>query len=182
MLMMADSKVYLEGPVVPIARLSTGRLNMLAKIICTPDNSSRREYLPAIMAFVLACAGCYDGQQLIEQVRDEAIRMQLEEIDLGTYRTTMPRDTATATFTDMQFRIFGNVPRYRMEAIQRQLEEDTYRLRHETLAAVREATHDELTDPDLTKLRQRLANVVNGLLADSPIDSIGFADVRFLHH
>ena len=134
------------------------------------------------VALLVACVGCYDGDKLVEQVLSKATQMRLEEIDLGTYRTTMPRDPVTANFTDMQFRIFGNVPRYRLEEMQEQLDEAVYLLRHETLTAVRQATPEELTDPDLSQLRQRLIEVVNGVLGEDKIDSIGFAEVRFMHH
>ena len=143
----------------------------------TPDGA-----LLASIVFAVACAGCYEGEQLIEQLHSEANRAGLEEIDLGTYRTTMPRDEATATFTDMQFRIFGNVPRYHLETVRARIESDVYRLRHDMLSAVRQATPEELTDPDLTGLRERIADVVNEVLGEVQIDAIGFADVRFMRH
>jgi hypothetical protein len=50
-------------------------------------------------------------------------------------------------------------------------------LRHETLAAVRTATRDELAEPSLAQLRQRIEQVVNAVLNDAPVKDIGFYQV-----
>jgi len=134
-----------------------------------------------VLAAVLVCPGCYDGKALIERVRSAALRNRLEEVDLGTYRTTMPRDPATNAFAEIEIHVFGTAPRYRVQSIEKQLEGDEYRLRHETLMAVRNATLQQLAEPDLTKLRDRIAQVVNNILDDSPIKSIGFYDVRITY-
>ena len=128
------------------------------------------------------CIGCYDGEQLVELARAEAIRTRLEEVDLGTYRTTMPRDAVTASVTEMEFRVFGNVPRYRIPEIEEQLETEGYRIRYATLTALRQAAPEDLADPGLTVLRERIAEVANEILKEGAIDSVGFADIRFVHH
>lgn len=151
-------------------------------------NSGRRETAWLLLGMwpwtglaILVCGGCYDGDRLVEMARDEAIRSQLEEIDLGTYCTTLPRDSQTAVITEIEFRIFGNAPHYRAVEIVKQLESDEYRLRYTVLTAVRQAAREEFAEPDLTTLKQRLKVVANGVLEDAPLTSIGFAQLRFVN-
>ncbi len=134
-----------------------------------------------LLAIVLASPGCYDGKAIIERVRSAALRNRLEEIDLGTFRTTMPRDPETNAFAEIEIHVFGTAPRYRVKSIEKQLEKDNYRLRHETLIVVRDATLQDLAEPDLTELRARIERVANQILDDAPIKSIGFYDMRITY-
>jgi len=129
----------------------------------------------AILAVALAlCAGCYDGSEMVKQAQTAALRTRLAEIDLGKFQTTLPRDPVTSRFTSVDIHIFGTVPRYRLAAVTKQLKVDEYRVRHETLAAVRKSTRDELAEPTVAQLRARLEKVVNGVLEDAPVKEIGF--------
>jgi hypothetical protein len=134
-----------------------------------------------LLAAVLVSPGCYDGKVIIERVRSAALRNRLDEVDLGAFRTTMPRDPTTNALAEIEIHIFGTAPRYRVESIEKQLEGDDYWFRHETLLAVRNASLEELAEPDLTKLRQRIEQVANHILDDAPIKSIGFYDVRITY-
>jgi hypothetical protein len=137
--------------------------------------------IAAILAVCIAmCAGCYDSAALLDQVRTDALRSRMHEVDLGFYRTTMPRDLTNDAFVEMELRMFGTVPQYRVADIERQLKADGYRLRFETLAAIRQTTAEELAEPDLGQLRDRLTLVVNHVLTDSPIKSVGFKHVRIV--
>jgi hypothetical protein len=133
--------------------------------------------VPMLLALSLI-AGCYDGDAIIDEVRAVALRTRLVEVDLGAYRTTMPRQENESEATEIALHIFGTVPRYRVPEIEKQLRADGYRLRHLALAAVRQTTTDELAEPNLSALRARLEEVVNSQLADAPVKSIGFYDVR----
>jgi HAMP domain-containing protein len=135
----------------------------------------------ALAIVLLASAGCYDAHALVDQVRTDALRNRLHEVDLGTYRTTMPRDPKTTLLMDMELHLFGTVPQYKIRAIEERLEADGYRLRSETLAAIRETSGDELAEPDLTHLRGRLTEVVNNILTDSPIKSVGIQDIKIVY-
>jgi hypothetical protein len=129
----------------------------------------------AILAVVLAlCAGCYDGSQMVKQAQSVALKTRLAEIDLGVFKTTLPRDPVTNHFTALDIHIFGTVPRYRLAAVTKQLKDDEYRMRHETLAAVRKSTREELAEPNFAQLRARLEKVVNGMLEDAPVKEVGF--------
>jgi hypothetical protein len=126
---------------------------------------------------IAACSGCYDGEALVKDARSSAVKTRLAEIDFGKFRTTLPRDQQTDTLTELEFHIFGTVPRYRVSAIKTQLKVEEYRLRHATLAAVRTATRDELAEPSLGRLRERIEQVVNSVITDSPVKTIGFYEV-----
>ena len=137
--------------------------------------------LTAFLLLLASCAwaGCYDGERLIERASADARENRLEEVDLGTYRITMPTDQETAQTTEVRFQLFGNTPRYRLAKIKATLEERGYQLRYETLAAVRAAPPEELTEPDLARLKTRIEKVVNGILEETPVESIGFTKVAF---
>jgi hypothetical protein len=130
---------------------------------------------------ILICPGCYDSHALIEQVQTDAQRNQLHEVDLGTFRTTMPRDPKTNILMQMELHLFGTAPQYRIRAIEARLESDGYQLRSQTLMAIRETTGDELAEPDLTHLRNRLADLVNHVLVDSPVNSVGIEDLKIVY-
>jgi hypothetical protein len=125
----------------------------------------------------LTCCGCYDGQALVEAARSTALKTRTAEVDFGLFQTTLPRDPNTQSFTDVRLYIFWTVPRYRVPEIELQLKAEQYRVRHETLQAVRTTTPDELAEPSLTQLRERIEQVVNEILAESPVKSIGFYEV-----
>ena len=123
------------------------------------------------------CAGCYDSEVLITQARSAALNSRLAEVDLGLFFTTLPSDPDSASLTEVRVHIFGTVPRYRVLEIEKQLKTESYRLRHEMLAAVRKTTREELAEPNFNHLRTRIEGVVNGILADAPVKSIGFYDI-----
>ena len=129
----------------------------------------------AILAVALAlCAGCYDGSAMVKDAQSVALKTRLAEIDLGKFQTTLPRDPVTKHFTAVDVHIFGTVPRYRLAAVTKQLKADEYRLRHETLVAVRKCTREELAEPSFAQLRARIEKVVNGVLEDAPVKEVGF--------
>src|SRR3954464_16041625 len=128
-----------------------------------------------IFAVALAlCSGCYDGSEMVKQAQSAALKTRLAEIDLGKFQTTLPRDPVTNHFTAIDVHIFGTVPRYQLAAVTRQLKADEYRVRHETLAAVRKSTREELAEPSFAQLRARIEKVVNSVLEDAPVKEVGF--------
>ncbi len=122
-------------------------------------------------------AGCYDGEALVREARSTALSTRLAEVDLGKFQTTLPRVASSDSLTDLDLHIFGTVPRHRLSALKTQIKVDDYRLRHELLAAVRGATPEELAEPSLAQLRERIEHVVNAILSDAPVKSIGFYQV-----
>lgn len=139
---------------------------------------ARGAHLVGLILLGLCLSGCYDGDALIGEVRSAALRTRLVEIDLGTYRTTMPRKRNESEATEIELHIFGTVPRYRVPEIETRLKTDGFRLRHETIAAVRKTTPEELAEPSLSALRTRLEKVINKRLDEAPVKSIGFYEVK----
>jgi hypothetical protein len=125
----------------------------------------------------LATVGCYNGDALVDAARSKAVKTRLAEVDFGTFQTTLPRDADTELLTELKLHIFGTVPRYRESEVKKQLKAEEYRVRAETLGAVRDASHEELAEPEFTKLRERIERVMNEILAEGPVKSIGFYEV-----
>lgn len=139
--------------------------------------STTRCHCLVLLAISLGwCTGCYDGEALVKEARSRALRGRLAEVDLGQFHTMLPRDPDEVSLTELRLHMFGTAPRYRTKAIEEQLEKEGYRVRHETLAAIRQSTPAELAEPNLTSLRKRLESVMNGIFEESPVKSIGFYD------
>jgi hypothetical protein len=132
----------------------------------------------ASLVVVAQLVGCYDSNALLNEVRSEALRSQTHEINLGLYRTTMPGDANSNSLTEIELRLFGTVPQYKISAIEEQLAADAPKLRYETLIAIRQTTIEELGEPNLGKLRTRLMQVANRVIKDAPIQSIGIEKIR----
>jgi hypothetical protein len=142
------------------------------------QNQCRRAVIVVGLLAIVMSSGCYDGDALLEQARSAAQRTRSAEVDLGTYITTLPKNAEAKALPDLELHFFGTVPRYRVPVIKRQIKAEEYRLRHEVIAAVRTAPVEELAEPNLTQLRTRIEKVVNGILEESPVNSIGFYSFR----
>lgn len=125
----------------------------------------------------LLVTGCYDGDALVQAARSTAGQTRLAEVDFGTFQIMLPRDAKSGLYTEMKLHVFGTVPRYRESEVKNQLQAERYRVQAETLGAVRAANRDELGEPSLAKLRERIARVMNEIFADEPVKSIGFYEV-----
>jgi hypothetical protein len=146
---------------------------MLVRVRFNPGYGINR-WVAVLSVGLALCAGCYDGDAMVKQAQSVALKSRLAEIDLGKFQTSLPRDPVTNRFTAVDIHIFGTVPRYRLAALTKQLKADEYRLRHETLAAVRKSTREELAEPTFAQLRARIEKVVNGVLEDAPVKEVGF--------
>lgn len=145
------------------------------------SSPATRRALAALLVSV-AAGGCYDGEELARRVRQKAIRTRVEEIDLGAYRVTLPRDPYSGEMTEVEVGLFGESSRYRLNEIEKTLKTHDAAVRDQTLRVLRQATPEELADPDLGGLRKRLLASMNEVLDDEPLDRLGFRHVRFLRH
>lgn len=127
-------------------------------------------------------AGCYDGERLIEQVRAQAVRTRLEEAAIGEFNVTLPRDDVAGETTEVRLRVFAESERFKIEDILREVEAKRALIEDQAIRTLREASRDELAEPGLDSLRERLLMVLNSVLTDSPLESVGFYEVRFLRH
>jgi hypothetical protein len=169
---MTDLTVKLAG----MARLPTGKILRCAQDDTLMDIETTSKKFSWLMLSVALClvAGCYDGEALVKQAQSTALNTSLAEVDLGTYRTTLPRDPSTGRYIELELHIFGTVSRSRLSEVKKSLKADDFRVRQETLTAVRSSTREELTDPKLAQLRARIEQVVNKVLADAPLKKVGF--------
>ena len=114
-------------------------------------------------------------------MRSDALRSQTHEIDLGLFRTTMPRDPITSTLTEIELRLFGTVPQYKIPAIEKQLKADGPKLRSDTLVAIRETTAEELGEPNLGPAPHSAdGESPTSVLKDAPIQAIGVEKIRIV--
>ena len=138
-------------------------------------NSHRPQLRVLALPIALALTGgCYDGEEMLKQAQSTALSASVVEVDLGTYRTTLPRDPNTGTFVELEVHVFGTVSRAHLADVEKQLKIDDYRVRQETLTAVRSSTREELTEPTLMQLRNRIEQALNKVLADAPLKEVGF--------
>jgi hypothetical protein len=127
-------------------------------------------------AYVSCCVGCYDGDDLIHRASSTALRTSMAEVDLGSFHTTLPRDSGTASLTEIRLHIFAAVPRYHVSEVEERLQAESFLLRHEVLTVVRNSTPSELAEPSLARLRKRLQDLVNNILDEDSVKSVGFYD------
>lgn len=138
--------------------------------------ASTRHVAVAALASLIA-TGCYDGDALLHAARSTAVQTRLAEVDFGTFQIMLPRDRKSGLYTELKLHVFGTVPRYRESEVKNQLKAEEYRVRAETLGTVRAADRDELAEPSLTRLRERIARVMNQIFAGQPVKSVGFYEV-----
>lgn len=129
---------------------------------------------------LLPLAGCYNSQSLLKEARNQAIRTRLDEVNIGYFRTTLPRSAVDDSPMEVEVDLFGTGIRYKLPEIEETLESSEYRLRQAVLVALRQTTAAEVADPNLTTFRERLLLVVNEELGETPVESIGFRSVRFI--
>ena len=123
--------------------------------------------------------GCFNAEAMIESRRLTAIRARLQEVDLGQYQVTMPVGTWHDATTELDFHIFGKVATRETNTVQEVLETVRPEIRDQLLKVTRELSAEELEDPKLTSLRERIAAVINGFLEEELVQSVGFYHFRY---
>ncbi|QDU86833.1 hypothetical protein Pla175_01860 [Pirellulimonas nuda] len=134
--------------------------------------------LPPAMMAALAL-GCYDPDALVERARNHSVRTRLEEVELGRFYVARPRDSRSGEIIEAQLHLFGTLPHYRLKKVGRELAAQEHVVRHNVILALREAPDEELADPNLSGLTQRLLGVINQCLREAPIESLGYYEARF---
>jgi len=144
----------------------------------------RAPYRFAIVALALGASsvGCFNTEKLVARVRNNAIRTRIDEVKLGQYRVTLPRNPLTGEMSEVDVRVYGETLRYKINEIEDELKSKAPEIEDYTLKVLRETTREELADPELTALRSRLLASMNEVLHGAPLKSVGFLEVRFLRH
>ena len=144
----------------------------------------RSSYRFAIIALLLGASsvGCFNSEKLVARVRNHAIRTRIDEVKLGQYRVTLPRNPLTGEMAEVDVRVYGETLRYKINEIEDELKASAPEIEDHTLKVLRETTREQLADPELTDLRTKLLASMNDVLTGEPLKSVGFYEVRFLRH
>jgi hypothetical protein len=134
----------------------------------------------ALCAAALLVAGCYDGAVLVDRVRKHVISNRIEEVPLGSFRVTLPRDNRTTQTPVVEVRLFGETLRRDRADIERQLKQRAFLVHDRAMTTLRRATREELYEPSLDKLRGRLLKAINDSLDDAPLTAVGISDFRLI--
>lgn len=142
----------------------------------------QRRLTSATVLAAIALTGCYNSEQLIAKTRNRAIRTRIDEVELGAFRVTLPRDDASGEMTEITVRLFGESERYKINEIEADLANRGPQIEDSAIRTLRETPREDLAEPDLRKLRSRLLAAINEELTEAPLRAIGFYEVRFTRH
>jgi flagellar basal body-associated protein FliL len=137
-----------------------------------------RGSLPALGAALLL-VGCYNADALRKQRSEAANVVHMEEVDLGEFSICLPHVLGEAADSIVQFHVFGQVDSRDREKVARALQTRGPELRSRMLMSVRGLTHNDFDEPKLTKLRQSVAEVINGALQEKLVKKVGFYSYSF---
>ena len=141
----------------------------------TRNSQSRRLRVSILLPLSLLWnVGCFDADAMIEDRRKIAMLARLEEIDLGQFRVALPHASEVAQTAELNFHVFGQVANRDLDKVKESLENNGPEIRDRLLIAARLLTTEQLEDPQLTALRERIAKVVNDSLEGDPVQSVGF--------
>ena len=136
----------------------------------------------ALLCALLPSVGCFNADALIEARRMIAMRTRLEEIDLGKFRVTLPHAAERTESAELHFHVFGQVANRDLGKVKAALKKYKPEIRHRMLIAARLMTVEQLEDPQLTALRQSIAEVLNESLEGDLVQSIGFYRFGYMNH
>jgi hypothetical protein len=143
------------------------------------SNAARRAALAVFALLTLPLAGCYDTAALLQARQDARDLIQMEEVDLGAYRISLPHKLGEATDNLVDFHVFGQVTRGDRQAIDDALQMRTAELRAKMLVEVREMSSKTFEEANLTTLRQAVADVINSALGRRVVKRVGFYRFAF---
>ena len=142
------------------------------------SNAASRAILAAI-ALLLPLAGCYDTAALLKARQDSRDLNQMDEVDLGAYRITLPHTLGEATDNLIDFHVFGQVTRGDRQAIDDALQMRGAELRAKLLVEVRSMDLHAFEEAQLATLRSAIAAVINDTLGRRVVKQVGFYRFSF---
>ena len=142
------------------------------------SNAASRATLAAI-ALLLSLAGCYDTAALLKARQDSRDLNQMDEVDLGAYRITLPHTLGEATDNLIDFHVFGQVTRGDRQAIDDALQMRGAELRAKLLVEVRSMDPHAFEEAQLATLRSAIAAVINDTLGRRVVKQVGFYRFSF---
>jgi hypothetical protein len=133
-----------------------------------------------LAALIAATApGCYNADILLHQRSQTSKHSQMEEVDLGEFSVCLPHTLGDATDHIVEFHVFGYVESQRREKIDAALDLRNAELRWRMLIAIRKLEQSDFDEPELTKLRNTVADVINGAVSEQLIRKVGFYHYSF---
>jgi hypothetical protein len=144
----------------------------------TPIDAPRRARW-ACALLMLPLAGCYDTAALLEVRRESRDLLQMDEVDLGTFRITLPHTLGDATDNLVDFHVFGQVSRGDRQLIDDALRMRGAELRARMLVEVRAMDPRTFEEAKLETLRRSIAGIVNGVLNRRVVKHVGFYRFSF---
>lgn len=128
---------------------------------------------------LLPLAGCYDTAALLKARQDSRDLLQMDEVDLGSYRITLPHTLGEATDNLIDFHVFGQVTRGDRQAIDDALQMRGAELRAKMLVEVRSMDPRTFEEAKLATLRKAIAAVINDTLGRRVVKQVGFYRFSF---
>jgi len=128
---------------------------------------------------LLPLAGCYDTAALMQARQESRALIQLEEVDLGAYRITLPHTLGEATDNLIDFHVFGQITRGDRQTIDDALRMRGAEMRAKLLVQVRAMDSHTFEEAKLTTLRESIANVINETLGRRVVKQVGFYRFSF---
>lgn len=130
-------------------------------------------------ACCLLLTGCYDSAEMLQRVRNAALKQQLEEVDLGQYQVSLPRRLDSGEAVEIAIHMVGQLPRYRVKEVSKLLEEKLFLIRSETVMTLRNCPPEELTEPSLAQLKARLLKLTNDALGEKLVEDVVLREFGF---
>jgi hypothetical protein len=124
-------------------------------------------------------AGCYNADALLHQHSEADAVLRMEEIDLGEFSITLPHVLGQATDYLVDFHVFGYVKSGDREKVTHALALRGPELRSHMLMKVRSLHDADFDEPKLSKLRESVAEVINGALKEQVVQRVGFYHYSF---
>jgi hypothetical protein len=118
--------------------------------------------------------GCYDGQAMVARISQHVWDDRREEVDLGVYQVTLPREAGDLLATTVRLEVVATIHRQNAREFKRQLKEVQAHLRHATILTLRSCKRETLLEPALATLHERIEATTAKYLTAAPIESIAF--------
>ncbi len=132
-----------------------------------------------VVGLAASATGCFNGNSLLEAKQEETNLVQLDEIDLGEFRLTLPGTLPGTNGGILEFHAFGQVAKRDRARVATILKLNEPEFRYRSVLAVRLMTEQDLSQPGLSRLRNELVKLANAPLEHGEIKSIGFYQYAF---
>jgi hypothetical protein len=103
----------------------------------------------------------------------------MDEIDIGKFRITLPREPGAPGGGVVEFHAFGQVARRDYDEVAAALKLNEPELRYKVLLLVRDITRKDLDEPKLQNLRDNIAKIANSGLEERLVKNVGFYSFTF---